>query len=855
MKAYNNTKYPIFEADQVLTQNHLNAIVSYLEEQDRLTRTGVIGVGTICGMEVTFPDFNSVTIGCGTAVTSIGFQISWEEKNFSYYKDVELPETFLHPNITTEPFLKPVFDQAAKYTPFKNCRELIHIPEEDAGKPLPDGVTVIPNARFYNEKVIMILLEVSLSDIKNCVATDCDDKGKRLQFTVRPILVDYKDIEESFINKYITGTLQPPLYIERFNVPQTNLVTGQQILNALYSMAGKTLVDRITLAIKSLYSNFKDEYAGSINNFIFLDNPRPKIDEVIKSYRTSLAVQYVYRWLNDIVDAYNEIYFLDEKHSLRNCCSDNVVNMFPLHVLLGRVITQRSAIEYPGQILPRPELSRRYFPNEYNVLDTNQAFITPWLKVAEEVQLGEKNRLRLLLERIILLINNFTVPANYADLEIKVIPSKYGNYTLSEKSIPYYYNRNTLTTLNKVWNPEKTLEGLNTSIFSYNASTYTSQQHIINPLPYNFEPYNFLRVEGHIGKPYDQVVTTLNNIKNSHRLAFNIIAVNAVDLNTGSLRMSDYKGDWGEIQLSYEIVSRRWEDIIGKCIEWFEYNNWWVRDYITNEWFDNLVNNMKRARSMTYKQFSSFLPLYQQFIDLYEKIEAKAIECRDLLFEELLVLSDRFKEVGDMPRITRIEEIIDHLDEVIMVCSKGQFRAVYQNAEQKWKSISQAITFKTFLDKNPGIENAGGVTTGGTLVLVYQDKSAQVNPVVKVQPAQLPVRNSTTKNIIFSPTIEDYSNKLKAFAEASLDRSNYMSLANYIDKSVFLGSVKDTSTIPDKVVIADFFLPYQCCGGGGDSLTFIVNPADFEPPGPADFDKPDFKSPDFFAKTNPSNES
>ena len=74
MEAYNNSIYPVFEADQVLSQKELNALVSHLEEQDRLTRKNLIGIGIVCGLDITFPNTKSVTIACGTAVTSLGLK-------------------------------------------------------------------------------------------------------------------------------------------------------------------------------------------------------------------------------------------------------------------------------------------------------------------------------------------------------------------------------------------------------------------------------------------------------------------------------------------------------------------------------------------------------------------------------------------------------------------------------------------------------------------------------------------------------------------------------------------------------------------------------------------------------------
>ncbi|MBP6827175.1 MAG: hypothetical protein KA165_11505, partial [Saprospiraceae bacterium] len=47
-----NSKYPVFEANQVLTNRHLNQGFNYHDEQERLTRANLIGIGIVCGLEV-----------------------------------------------------------------------------------------------------------------------------------------------------------------------------------------------------------------------------------------------------------------------------------------------------------------------------------------------------------------------------------------------------------------------------------------------------------------------------------------------------------------------------------------------------------------------------------------------------------------------------------------------------------------------------------------------------------------------------------------------------------------------------------------------------------------------------------
>jgi hypothetical protein len=827
MKAFNDTTYPVFEADQVLTQKQLNNIVSYLEEQDRLTRTGLIGIGKICGMEVSFPDLNSVNIACGTAVTSLGFQINWQEKNYSYYQDTQLPDTFLNPNITNEPFLKPVYDQATKYTPFKNCTELIYIDEATLNNtdiPLPSGVNIIPNAAFFNNKVIMVLLEVSLIDVKNCVETSCDDKGKKLEFKTRTLLVDYSIIPTGFKNKYSNTALHNPLYIKRFNVPQTVMVSGQQVLNTFYGMLDATLLGNVDAALKSLYTKFLPDY-GELERFSSLNTAMLVLDPTIKSYKSSLSVQYALRWMGDIVDAYNEIYHLNEQYVFTNCCSDDAVSMFPLHIFLGRIITQTAIFTTGGLVMEGADNQSisKYSPNKYNILSDNQDYITPWINVANTSLQNEQAILKGLLERIIHILNNFIVPSGYNTVTLKVTPSVLGNYKLSDKSIPYYYKN--APALNRVWNPMKTLKEQNKYIYSYNANTYTSNSQIIQPFNYDIEPYNFLRIEGHIGRPYAEVVAQLLAIKNSSRLPFNVIAVNAVELDMSKLSITTYAGDWGEIQFSYELVSKHWEDVIGKSIDWLQDNAVWIKEkFMTATNFNAFVTKLLNAKNYNTQLFSDFLPNYLNFIALYDQIELTATLLREELFNDIV------KPVSPRPFDAYVEDFISHLDDIIMVCSKGQYESVYANAEKKWTAISQMQTLKTFVEKHPGIEHKCGTVKGGTFVIVYQDRS---------------VLSPASTVIVPGPTVRDATNNIINWGVSTLKSEDSIRLKKYVDEFNF-NQIIYFNTIPDKSVIADFYLPY-ICGSDGPTINFVIPPPDFEPQGDADFNSPDFNSPDFFA--------
>ena len=65
------TDYAVFERDQVLTHEQLNSVAEYLDDQSRLTRTQLLGVGIVGGL---LPALGKgrITIGKGVGVTSDG---------------------------------------------------------------------------------------------------------------------------------------------------------------------------------------------------------------------------------------------------------------------------------------------------------------------------------------------------------------------------------------------------------------------------------------------------------------------------------------------------------------------------------------------------------------------------------------------------------------------------------------------------------------------------------------------------------------------------------------------------------------------------------------------------------------
>src|SRR6516162_3411414 len=74
--------YPDYQPDQILNADQLNHSFAFNEQQERLTRTNLIGIGIVCGLKATkSSDGKTVTITKGTGVTSHGYLIVHGKEN------------------------------------------------------------------------------------------------------------------------------------------------------------------------------------------------------------------------------------------------------------------------------------------------------------------------------------------------------------------------------------------------------------------------------------------------------------------------------------------------------------------------------------------------------------------------------------------------------------------------------------------------------------------------------------------------------------------------------------------------------------------------------------------------------
>lgn len=755
-----NSDYPKFVADQVLTSDNLNDLFGYLDEQGRMTRTNLSGIGIVCGLDIkTSPDGSGITISKGVGVTSSGYLISVPEVKYTKRT------TNVFDAVKCEYYRK--FVNISAKTSLFNLWEL---KQEAEG----EGTTLLDNTFLTDgEKIVLIFVELLEENNKNCDPNSCDDKGINVTVNFRPLLVAKEDAGGllSGAGSGATPWLSlPEISMKRFDVTATTLFECLNIFKAYQRILTTEFLTNTQNNLSSSYNVLKpilaDEFPFNpfstvANDFKFLNDGSLTSDQLIN-------MQYYYDLFSDILMAYAEF----RKKGIEvigMCCPDD---LFPRHLLLGPAIpgVTTDVISYRHYFIPSP------------ILSDQQKTVA---------------RLKILFRKLVLLIQKFAVPPpdlkgryRLEDTTIRITPSLLADVPFSTKSIPYYYAiNNSADILLKNWNPQKLLEGKITRNLSYHAIKYNlTDDDIRQPLLYDLEPYNFLRIEGHIGKPYQQVVRNISALRDKNRLPFQIVALSA-DIST----ITDFLKNIGQLLSAGNANAQATlESLMGTSCRFNDLEL--LFDSIMAELTGKLSNEMKffydlprdpkkpilpapgnnvpmvpllvktdstylftnNSIGQEFEQFyatvktQAFIPLnvfFQSFgqngnNDLMDFVFKAVVYYIELLYETITTGLSNFNFVAFYTRYYTLiqtvryikllnkaygeryplsEEENDHLDALLSISADGRMIQLYFEFLRRVLVVKIMQQAGYYVRCHPGIQHKSGVTMGGTFIVVYHE--------------------------------------------------------------------------------------------------------------------------------------
>ncbi|SHF18447.1 FoF1-type ATP synthase, membrane subunit b or b' [Fodinibius roseus] len=513
--------YPVFEDNQVLTSTQLNQLQNYLNQQNRLTRVALIGVGVVCGMNVVCsPGRDELTITKGVGVTSEGHLVTIGDCVTTQYRSYEKPNSVSYP-----PFEDPV-------TQLQDV-ELFELLTEEAEVDPEDTVTDL-SEEFLEDKIVLLFLECYDKDLKSCLGKSCDELGIDRIISLRKLVISKEELEK--VKERTEGGLLEAAYPEKYDLPvlqmKRALIRPETPASRYYiGMAGEYL-EAIDEVWDPLYEALHQTYGvyEPVLEELYPENPfdhdilkeiKEKCEAYLGSYsdfsEPIFGIQYFYDFVKDLMLAYEE-FRLTAFELSGACCPDR--SRFPKHLMLGEACAGEGDlcddVEYRNEFVASPVFS-------------------------EQRNLAEK--VRMLHKRLVMLWESFDLKRleEPRERQIKITPSCEKKSFISERAIPFYYDSDRessfegLGTLENNWdfnlqrqcrNEEQPVQ------LSYDNHQPDSEwdDPVSTPLKYDLDPYNFLRIEGHISKHVEEVEEELREIKNENNLSFDIKKVYFGDL-------------------------------------------------------------------------------------------------------------------------------------------------------------------------------------------------------------------------------------------------------------------------------------------------------------------------------------
>ena|GEM_PF-3164527 len=491
--------YPDFVPNQILTNTQLNQLRIFLDEQDRISRVRLSGMGIICGLTWSITNNEgeiSLSIEEGFGLSSEGYLIQIENIRFDRYR------TYIDPEIDEDEL--PVYEQWKDAAGNQiDIIELIPTDAEEGTDYIRDDdrtIASLTTAELTN-RVLILYLEKSDKQLKSCLVTDCNNKGVNVYLNVRAILVNEADL--TALSDCTNETT--PIYIPRFHSSMRKEgvnwedLTNQSEINRIYGQIILDSIHNVYLKIEQAYDN----YALYLN---VPEDKEPFLTKLTTDLPTGLAAedftQYHYDYLNDLAQAYNE-FIACVCPLIKNCCD---ANDFPRHLMLGSLSGTEG---YRNNFQPSPIR---------NVLN-------------QDIQKAAKR-----LQRILYMISGFSVRHLSAATtpHIDITPSHTELTPLGDRTIPYYYSPT--ANLHKYWQPQDCCTIKPLLHYHLSAKGVWGPNHgrfQEYPTNYFYRQYPFLRIEGHYDKILSTVQTTLNQLQRKHNVEFCLLPLYLGSENVG----------------------------------------------------------------------------------------------------------------------------------------------------------------------------------------------------------------------------------------------------------------------------------------------------------------------------------
>jgi len=412
------SEYSLFLDNQVLTAKQLNEIVHYFEDQQRLSRILLSGVGRACGFELKWKSgAGSLELSCGVGVTTDGDLM------------------YLDKTSTLTQF-KAFTDENARYPLFyqgESQFELWELYEDNAAEEEMPELSSLSGFQEQtgvhpNELAVILYVEHFDKAPDICTKLDCDNLGNRQVNNIHVLLIKKTDLESIINNADTIFKTCRKAGNHFFDLPK--LAASRIMLNASRSKSFSALANAYASAIKNQLGSVQSAITTLLSGFKWLLDPKNQTSNsalqarMVQVFSTDIAkpdidIQYRYDLLKDVIATYSELRSMLWDLCM-NCCPDT--QAFPKHLMIRELVVTDDA---------QAQYRHHFYPSA----------------VAASEREDKIFEVKALYRRLVSLIFNYRKRFN---VEIKVTPSRMPLVPLGERAIPFYVD----SKLHEVWDGE-----------------------------------------------------------------------------------------------------------------------------------------------------------------------------------------------------------------------------------------------------------------------------------------------------------------------------------------------------------------------------------------------------------------
>ncbi|MEO7997024.1 MAG: hypothetical protein ABI852_06240 [Gemmatimonadaceae bacterium] len=672
-----STGYTVFERDQVLTHAQLNSVSNYADDQTRLTRVQLLGIGIVSGLQVS-ANGGKVTVSRGVGVTSDGDIVSFSSDTV-FDRAKAYDKTF--------PAYAPLYKGGDVAGDMIDVFELVKEGTEDAlAIALTDATAV--GGRSLASMTAVLIVESYITDHDLCSGDDCDNLGQDAVNTLRLVVLDDADaiqrLRESLVTVADAFTALPELSAIRPQIPTTLAAPAE--LAKIYTSAIAVIRKELFNALAILEKRCAPFFGGELPNGI----SDRWVDQIGRATKPNLGsdprVQYIYDFLRDLVDLYSS--FRDQ-HLGDTSIALPPVDAFPKHVMLGVIGGSDN---------------------------TNRTGFYPSPLVAGAA--GEFEQSRFLLRTLDMLISRFVFP-NDPDRGTRITPSRFVDEALQERAIPFYYRSVEEKEVHPVWNYRLQRRGRSSSIYGYDAVNYaTPGSAAVDPLASQIGPFSFFRIEGHVGQKFDQALADIEGQIVSRNLPFGVVGV-LLGKEPGKVvrkppRITDLhyvhklvRQDMAQQMVATKSFSATVQNQVVSALD-----NKGIAD--SSPETDNINVRLQAsqqnvrigaAADLAVGKLAASYATYTTEKDAWKSHVTEVIGTSGQLKRDLTsIIKTDFTTPIDTLIASPSINWLPWLDDII---------------QQRDDKAAERLLFSKFAEQHPQLEHFAGVTRGGTFVLVY----------------------------------------------------------------------------------------------------------------------------------------